>query len=195
MIDEAKDLLLWLDLETTGGDETKDSIIEIGCILTTQKLEPIAPFESLVTPEAEGLGRLMMDPVVRPMHENNGLLAEILKLGSGGDLRPHNVAQECLNWMTQNGATPGHVVLAGSGVGHFDRRFIRRWMPRLDRYLRHWVVDVGVIRRAHRMWVDPAYVSKQNEAKTHRALDDAQCHLEEAREFAALWSCRLGVPR
>lgn len=75
------DHLLWLDLETTGTDETKDSIIEIGCILTTPDLrdkEPTATFQRIISPSDEALGRLLRNGIVREMHEANGLLDDLL---------------------------------------------------------------------------------------------------------------------
>lgn len=176
-------LLLWLDLETTGTDETRDSIIEIGCILTTEALDELGEYESLVLPTDEALGRLLRNPVVKDMHQSNGLLDQMLMLESGR--KPHAVASELLGWL--DGFTSDQVVLAGSGVGHFDRRFVKRWMPQLDRRLRHWCIDVGVIRRAHEVWTGTSSPSPANAAKTHRALDDARCHLDEARAFRALW--------
>ena len=46
--------LLWLDLETTGLStlDGKDEIIEIGCILTTQHLDVIDEFTSVVRPSS-----------------------------------------------------------------------------------------------------------------------------------------------
>lgn len=185
----ARDHLLWLDLETTGSDETKDCIIEVGCILTTDALEEVAEWECVVRPTAEGFGRLMLNPVVRSMHASNGLLEALDPLGEAGHEelpRPDQAAKSLLTWLALNDAKKDRTVLAGSGVGHFDRRFIARWMPQVDRFLRYWCIDIGVVRRAHGMWVGTP-VSSANDAKTHRALDDARCHLAEARAFKALW--------
>lgn len=179
------DLLLWVDLESSGSDETKDCIIEVGAILTSTGLGVLGEFQSNVEPTAEGLGRLMQNPVVRAMHESNGLLAELL--GPMPTPKAHEVAKRMLEWLAHHDAKQGHVVLAGSGVGHFDRRFIARYLPQIDRFCRYWCIDVGVIRRAHEMWVGTE-VSRANEGKTHRALDDIRCHLEEARAFKALWN-------
>lgn len=187
MNDLSDNLLLWLDLETTGSDEAHDSIIEVGCVLTTSDLVEISAVDYLVKPEPEGLGRLLQNPVVRRMHSANGLLDLIL---AGDGIRPHESARDLLAWLTLNGAEASRTVLAGSGVGHFDRRFLKRWMPQVDRFLRYWPIDMSTIRRAHAMWVGTT-VSNANDAKTHRALDDARCHLDEARAFRALW---LGVP-
>jgi oligoribonuclease len=183
---ELKDLLLWCDLETTGSSEKDgDEIIEIGCILTTHDLIEIGDYTSVVKPSPLGLGRMMQNQIVREMHEKNGLLPEVLVARDA--LKPHKVAMELLDFLDEGGAKKGKLVLAGSGVGHFDRRFIDRYMPQLSQYLRYWCIDIGVIRRAHDMWVGTT-VSVENDNKTHRAIDDAYCHLREARAFRTQWT-------
>ena len=182
-----RDHLLWLDLETTGSDETNDCIIEVGCILTTHDLTEIAEFTSVVKPEPLGLGRMLQNDIVRAMHEKNGLLTDVLATTDAD--KPHVVTRRLLDWLQSNGAAQGKTVLAGSGVGHFDIRFIRRYMPQLARFLRYWVIDIGSIRRAHDMWVGTT-ISTANDGKTHRALDDVRCHLAEARAFATFWRDR-----
>ncbi len=178
-----KDKLLWLDLETTGSEVEHDCIIEVGCMLTTHDLIEIDTFTSVVKPEAAGLGRLFMNPIVKEMHTVNGLIDDILAV----DTKPvHLVTKSLLEWLAESGAEQGKTVLAGSGVGHFDRKFIDRYMPQLSKYLRYWCIDIGVIRRAHDMWVGTT-VSTANDGKTHRSLDDVICHVEEARAFRVLW--------
>ncbi len=187
--DTITDHLLWLDLETTGSDETAgDCIIEVGCVLTTHDLEEVSEFSHVVQPEPLGLGRMLQNEVVRTMHETNGLLADVLDAKDEDKI--HHVTREILTWLQECGAEQGKLVLAGSGVGHFDRRFIKRWMPQLDKAMRYWCIDIGVVRRAYQMWATVPYETTergQHPGKTHRALDDARCHLEEARAFARLW--------
>ena len=181
------DHLLWIDLETTGSDVTKDCIIEIGAILTTTDLKVLDEYQTLVRPTAEGFGRLMLNAYVREMHEKNGLTAALLDPNAPDKPSPHEAAKDLLAWAEEQGAARGKMVLAGSGVGHFDRRFIDRYLGELSKALRYWCIDIGVIRRAHEMWVGPR-PSDANDGKTHRALDDIRCHVEEARAFAELWS-------
>lgn len=185
------DHLLWIDLETTGSDPEKDCIIEVGLILTTSLLEEQWATSYVIKPQELGLGRMMLNPIVRGMHEANGLLAEVLD-PEGPSWRVHDAASHILRNLIERGAKEGKVVLAGSGVGHFDRAFIRRYMPQLDRYMRYWCIDVGVIRRAYEMWSgDTGPLVRFNEGKTHRALDDIRCHLNEARAFSEFFSRSL----
>lgn len=177
--------LLWTDLECTGSDEAEDEIIEIGCVLTTYDLDALDTYTAVVKPGAKALGRMFQNEIVREMHEKNGLLDDVLRAGEGS--RQHRVTRDLLNWLDEWEIKDGDLVIAGSGVGHFDMRFLRKYMPQLvPGKAKYWVIDIGVIRRAHDMWVGTD-VSAANDRKTHRALDDAECHLEEARAFRDLW--------
>jgi oligoribonuclease len=178
------DHLLWLDLETTGTDETKDSIIEIGCVLTDIDLEVKGEYVSFVRPTDEALGRLLRNDVVREMHTVNGLLADLIA-PSGKDLDHPQVVQTLVSDWLQDIVGNQRVALAGSGVAHFDRRFLDAQMPKVTRSLTYWTIDVGVIRRAFHMATNAQFTTARQQTKTHRALDDAYLHLAEAKE---MWS-------
>lgn len=191
-----EDLILFLDLETTGTDIPKDEIIEVGLsLVSTEPGYPeVGSFSEVVLPSDDAFLRMMDKKVVREMHQANGLLDEVVQLREdraniNGDaelraVRSHLVDEvdfqvdEWLRTFTKEDNT--HIPLGGSGVTHFDRRFIKHFMPRLDSRLTHWAYDVGVLRRAF-MKAGVKYASI--DAKTHRALDDARVHAEEWRWY------------
>lgn len=174
------DFLLWTDLETTGVDEEVDAIIEIACILTDLDLSEIGQFHHVVYPDGEegerALGRLVRTPAVWNMHFQNGLLREIT---ARKGLPPGTVAGKVIDWLKDLGVRPHKVLLAGSGVSHFDRRFIKWHMLRLHQYLAHPMIDIGITRR--QMQMAGVEVPPFNEGKDHRAMVDIRCHLMEAR--------------
>lgn len=144
------ELLLWLDLETTGLDEhAGDEIVEIGCILTTEDLIELGEFSSVVTPSTFALSRMMKNEFVMEMHKSNGLLESLHR----GDAPQINEAQDRLISFLDGLREPKTLTLAGSGVAQFDIRFVRAQMPRLAERLNYFTIDVGVIRRSHAMWV------------------------------------------
>jgi oligoribonuclease len=73
-------------------------------------------------------------------------------------------------------------VLAGNSI-HQDRRFVRRYMPKLDKRLHYRMVDVSTVKELARRWY-PAVVAKQPAKKeTHRALDDIRESIDELRFY------------
>lgn len=185
-----EDRILWLDLETTGSDPDSD-IIEVGAVLTdgSPELKPIACFTAVVTPrDANKL--LGMSEAVVDMHLGNGLVKDLLD-GSGTDLR--TVEDHLLKFLGDNAPGSEQIPLAGSGVSHFDRQFIRRDWPRLDKRLTYWAYDVGVVRRTFRLInLRQTIVSKDD--LQHRALSDALDHAQEMREYLRALE-GTGLPR
>lgn len=167
----------WLDLETTGSDVNVHQILEVGCIVTDPDLlhQLGGTFHTVVAPRwpIHTIDRVVMD-----MHLKSGLWAEAVESDmdvSGADL-------ELARFLDQH-KTGGKIALAGSGVGHFDRRFLDRWMPETVKRLTYWPMDIGVVRRFATMIVgldNPLDVTGQ---KPHRALEDAELHLREARAW------------
>ena len=176
--------LLWVDLETTGLDLDEDEIIEIGAILTDADLNVLTEYEEVIPPTEKGLERILHSAPVRKMHDANGLLDGIEKATLGQRTRDAAVVEldRTLYRILQNhNCEQGHVLLAGSGVGPFDRQFVRRHMPLTNRYLHYAVLDVGVLRRSFELWteVPPCDLDELN----HRAMDDVRNHLAEGRYF------------
>ena len=173
--------LLWIDLETTGIDEKKDEIVEVGFIITDMELNEKTSGSSVIQITENGWRRIEADDFIKNMHTENGLLAVAEQHNS--ELPTAKEYEDfLLNELEKLGVSSHRAMLAGSGVGHFDRRFLATWMPKLNRYLAYPVVDVGVIRRFYRDLCGME-VSAINDGKTHRALDDISCHLDEAKWF------------
>ena len=189
-----KDIILWLDLETSGSDLADHVILEVGCAMTdsSPELNVLGTFSTIVAwPPEDALDALpyplsKMDEVVIQMHTNNGLLSDLMDDFVAPDI--NEAGKMLVRWLRDNDWSNGeHIPLAGSGVSHFDRNFIRRDWPRFDRMLSYWAYDVGVIRRSLRLAGIELPEGDQS-TKTHRALDDALQHAEEMRQYLRLFS-------
>ncbi len=171
------DVVLFLDLETTGaGDECE--IIEIGAVLIDARtLEEISRFTSMVKLSPLGYLQISANAVVNSMHLKSGLLQDLEDVNTP-DIA--TVDSDIVYWLRKV-AGPGtsHIPLGGSGVSHFDRKFIKRFMPGLDHAITYWAYDVGVARRSFQL-VGIPWLPQQ---KTHRALDDALYHVKEWRYY------------
>lgn len=136
-------LLLWTDIETTGVDESEDSILEIGMLVTDWDLHSFdSGFHACIRPSLWRWKRKGMSPEARRMHEANGLLEEI----DTATLPPARWAIAAMDDYLRPYLADRGLLLAGSSVD-FDRRFLRRLHPDLfdERILGHRVMDVSVL--------------------------------------------------
>lgn len=170
--------ILWLDLETTGTNEMTDDILEVAAVITTQTLEEVSRFHGVAH---TALPFDQMDPQVQQMHTQSGLWADVQ-----ASVLPHwEVALRLESWLCGYISRWDRIPLAGSGVAHFDHRFIRYNWPAIDKRLTFWHYDVGTVRRLARLaGVTPPF---DQASKTHRAMDDVLLHIDEARWFLRLF--------
>ena len=175
----SKDYICWLDLETTGSRIEVDQILEIGIIITDPQLEVIAECGWLHRNALMDFTVDQIDPVVLKMHGTSGLFAD---LRDSRHTTMIEIDREIDEWMQEVTETREHIPLAGSGVSHFDRPFIRRYLPLLDKRLTFWAYDVGAVRRFYRD-ICGEQLADIESIKPHRALDDAALALAEMRRY------------
>ncbi len=178
---------LWLDLETAG---LEPPILEVGAAMVENRFPfpDVEHYSAVVRPDVPGW-REKMVPFVVEMHTKTGLLDAVPQ---GRPLV--EVEDELLAMLDRYVDPTAQVVLAGSGVSHFDHEIIKSEMPRLAKRLRYATLDVGVIRRAFefvgRKAVTEVYgqtfTSPAPEAQQHRALADVLDHLNEWRHYARM---------
>jgi oligoribonuclease len=175
--------LVWLDLETTGSNEDEDCILELGFLVTDEELKVKSEhaYTAYTTHEEVEAWRATVDPVVRDMHERNGLWDAIEE----PDALPLALLETEAISVFQSLGNRHDFILCGSGVSHFDRRFLKEHLPRFERWFRYYSIDVGVLRRSLELiGRTDALLAKQE--KAHRALDDARYHLEEMRHIKSV---------
>ena len=174
---EMSDRLVWIDLEMTGLDTERHTIVEIAVLITDSELELVDEGIDLVvhaTPEelAE------MDDYVRKMHTKSGLLpaieASTLSLAQAGD--------QVLEYLAAHLPGPSTAPLCGNSIG-VDRRFLDRYLTEVDQYLHYRSVDVSSLKELCRRWYPAAYKQRPDKAETHRALDDIRESIEELRYY------------
>lgn len=171
-------LALMLDTETTG-NQSEDEMIEMGMVMVdVPSLNELGTFTVVIQPTPAAMQRLLQNQIVREMHEKNGLLAD---LQQGLGVHPDVADARINNWLNQFADERTHIPYGGSGVAHFDRQYIVKALPRLNKRITYWALDVGSVRRIFSL---QGASTASIEAKTHRALDDAKVHTEELRFYA-----------
>ena len=178
--------ICWLDLETTNADENTGSIVEIGAIVTDPDLREVEEISLLVLPEPDHWEE--MPPVVQRMHEASGLadaIEDAMAQPDRADALDVREADRILRAFLDRHAVSGRVILAGSGVSHFDHRWIRLHLPRSAKRLTWWAWDVGNVRRFLGS-IDEALLRPSPADKAHRGIVDARDHLNEWRYYRAM---------
>lgn len=170
------DRLVWIDLEMTGLDPTVDQIVEVACIVTEGDLTELDAGISLVV-QASSAALDGMDPFVRNMHAESGLLPQI---PNGVSLE--QAQREVLAYVASHVPEARKAPLAGSSV-YVDRGFLAAYMPDLDAYLHYRLVDVSSVKEIAKRWYPRVYYASPEKKGNHRALGDIRESIAELRYY------------
>lgn len=180
-------MIFFFDYETTGLDERTGYLLEASIVAINGLNESIAVTSRIIQPKAHfghDFWTEAMNDFVRDMHTGNGLL-ESIETGAGHKLEL--VEKELLGFINEFAVEDEVCTLAGSSI-HFDRRWMRQWMPKLDNRFHHRMLDVSAIRiMVESNWPEVRYVPEPREGPAHRALDDACATLAEYRYYIELF--------
>lgn len=166
--------LVWIDLEMTGLDPEINRVIEVATIVTDGQLNVLAegPVIAIYQP-AEIIDNL--DEWNRTHHGQSGLLDRVRQ-------SPFNEADaqaQTIAFLTQfidAGISP----MCGNSV-HQDRRFLAKYLPKLERFFHYRNLDVSTVKElAHRWYGKQAHYEKRN---THQALEDIRESIGELQFY------------
>ena len=170
-------MLVWMDLEMTGLDPARNTIVEIATLVTDDALEVVAEGPDLVVhATADDLAR--MEPVVREMHTRSGLLAAI----ASSTISLADAGAQTLAFIKEHVPEPRTVPLAGNSIGT-DRRFLAAHLSEIENWLHYRCVDVSTVKELARRWYPDAVAGAPDKEGGHRALDDIRESLEELRYY------------
>ena len=173
-MDDKSQRMVWIDLEMTGLDIEKESIIEIATVITDSELNIIAHGPNLAVSVSEEL-LAGMDEWNTTHHNQSGLVERIRHEG----VSISEAQQQTLEFLKQ-WVNPKTAPLCGNSVWN-DRRFLDKEMPLVADYLHYRMVDVSTIKELARRWYPK--VDKYRKKLSHLALDDILESIEELQYF------------
>jgi oligoribonuclease len=173
----AQDLqqLIWIDLEMTGLNPDIDVIIEIATVVTDKDLNILAQGPVLAVYQSDEI-LANMDEWNQKHHGASGLINRV-KSSRINDIEAERLTIEFLKqWVPEN-TSP----ICGNSIGQ-DRRFLYRYMPKLEAYFHYRNIDVSTLKELAARWA-PEVKDGFNKESTHQALDDIIESIEELRYY------------
>lgn len=167
--------LCWLDMEMTGLNPETDRIIEAAMIITDSDLNVLAQSEVFVIYQSDEVLNAM-DEWNTATHGRTGLTQRVRESSCTEAEAEQKLLDFMAEWIPEK-ATP----LCGNSV-HQDRRFMVKYMPRLEDYFHYRNLDVSTLKELAKRWNPP--VAKGVVKKgSHQALDDILESIEEMRHY------------
>ena len=175
---QSRDNLIWIDLEMTGLDPDKEKIIEIATLVTDSDLNVLAEGPNLVISQSIEILDAM-DDWNQNQHGLSGLIDEVKKSNVSVQVAEIDTLEFISKYVGGKGSP-----MCGNTVSH-DRRFLSKYMPRLEAYFNYRHIDVSSFKEAAVRWMNEAQVYEKK--GSHRALGDIKESVEELKFYKKLF--------
>jgi len=171
---QSKDNLIWIDLEMTGLNPDKERIIEIATLITDSQLNVLAEGPNLIVNQPKSFLD-QMDDWNQNQHGSSGLIEGVKK----SNVTEQMAEIETLNFISKYVGSK-QSPMCGNTVSH-DRRFLIKYMPRLESYFNYRHIDVSSFKEAAVRWMNEAQVYEKD--GSHRAMGDIRESVAELKFY------------
>lgn len=162
-------------MEMTGLIPDTDRIIEVAMVITDGNLETIAEAPVLVVHQPDSVldG---MDAWNTSTHAKSGLIDKV-KTSALDDAMVETQMIEFLKEYVPARTSP----MCGNSICQ-DRRFMARWMPKLEDYFHYRNLDVSTVKELAKLW-KPEVAQGFKKHNKHEALADIYESIAEMRHY------------
>ena len=167
--------LVWLDCEVTGLNPETDRLLEIAIVVTGPNLEPRIEGPVLVIHQSDALldG---MDAWNKGTHGRSGLIDKV----KASTITEADAEAQLLEFIKRYVPKMGSP-MCGNTIGQ-DRRFLVKYMPKLEAYFHYRNLDVSTLKELAKRWKPEAF-SSIKKAQKHTALADVIESIDELAHY------------
>jgi oligoribonuclease len=167
--------LVWLDCEMSGLDPEKERLLEIAVVVTGPDLTPRIDGPVLVIHQSDAVLDAM-DAWNKGTHGRSGLIDKV----KASTLDEAAAEQQLLEFVAKYIPRSGSP-MCGNTIGQ-DRRFLVKFMPKLEAYFHYRNLDVSTLKELAKRWKPAAY-SAFKKQQAHTALADVHESIEELAHY------------
>lgn len=169
------DNLIWLDCEMSGLDPEKERLLEIAVIVTSPDLAVRVPGPVLVIHQSDELLN-KMDAWNKGTHTRSGLIDKVR-----ASTTTEQQAEETLIAFLRQYVSKGKSPMCGNTIGQ-DRRFLVKYMPKLEAFFHYRNLDVSTLKELARRWRPEVHAAFKKQ-QFHTALADVEESIEELKHY------------
>ena len=167
--------LVWLDCEMTGLDPEVERIIEIAVVVTSADLQTRVEGPVFAIHQSdEQLDK--MDAWNKGTHGRSGLIEKV-KASDVSEAQAEEALLQFLAAYVPKGTAP----MCGNSIGQ-DRRFLVRYMPKLEAFFHYRNLDVSTLKELAKRWRPTVYNSFKKQ-QAHTALADVHESIDELAHY------------
>ena len=168
---KADNNLVWLDCEMSGLEPDTDRLLEIAVIVTNPELNLRVEGPVLVIHQSdECLNK--MDAWNKGTHGKSGLIDKV-KASTVTEAQAEQILVDFLKKYVSKSVAP----MCGNSIGQ-DRRFLVRYMPKLEAFFHYRNIDVSTLKELAKRW-RPELATGFKKAQAHTALADVHESIDE----------------
>jgi len=172
---KSDDNLVWIDCEMTGLDPEKERLLEIAVVVTGPHLTPRIEGPVCVIHQSDELLD-KMDAWNKGTHGRSGLIDKVKASATSEQDAEEAILTFIKKYVSKN-ASP----LCGNTISQ-DRRFLVKFMPKLEAYIHYRNLDVSTLKELSKRWKPEVFNSFKKQQK-HTALADVHESIEELAHY------------
>ena len=167
--------LVWLDCEMSGLDPEKERLLEIAVVITGPDLQPRVEGPVFAIHQSDAVLNAM-DAWNKGTHGRSGLIDKV-RAATVDEAQAEAALLSFIGRYVPKNGSP----MCGNSIGQ-DRRFLVKYMPRLEAYFHYRNLDVSTLKELAKRW-KPAVYDSFKKHQRHTALADVHESIDELAHY------------